>query len=114
MKTKQEILPLLTEYARAVKKIYGAVLSRIILYGSYARGDYREDSDIDIMILLDVQPREERKNLDELAGLTADFNANHDICIMPMPKSVHTFRKWEGLDPFYKNVGNEGVVLLGA
>ena len=45
---KQEILQF---FSRSVKMILGKSLSKIIVYGSYARGDYREDSDIDIMIL---------------------------------------------------------------
>ena len=38
---------LLNEYVNELTKIYGSHLKKIILYGSYARGDYREDSDID-------------------------------------------------------------------
>lgn len=39
------------EFARQVKEILGENLVQVILYGSYARGDYQENSDIDIMIL---------------------------------------------------------------
>ena len=45
---------LIEQYVEAVKKIYGSHVRQIILYGSYARGDYREDSDVDIMILVDM------------------------------------------------------------
>lgn len=45
---RQEILQI---FSRLVKMILGKSLTKIIVYGSYARGDYREDSDIDIMIL---------------------------------------------------------------
>ena len=45
---------LLEQYTKILQKIYGKHLKSVILYGSYARGDYREDSDIDIMILLDL------------------------------------------------------------
>ena len=45
---RQEILQI---FSRSVKMILGKSLTKIIVYGSYARGDYREDSDIDIMIL---------------------------------------------------------------
>lgn len=45
---------LLDKYIAEIKKIYGTHLQEVILYGSYARGDFKEDSDIDIMILLDI------------------------------------------------------------
>ena len=37
---------LLKQYVNKIKGIYGSHLKTVILYGSYARGDYREDSDI--------------------------------------------------------------------
>ena len=45
---------LFTQYLSEVQKIYGSHLKRVILYGSYARGDYTADSDVDIMMLVDL------------------------------------------------------------
>ena len=42
---------IIISFANGVKKILGDDLKKIILYGSYARGDYSENSDIDIMVL---------------------------------------------------------------
>ena len=39
---------LIEEYVEAIKKIYGSHVRQIILYGSYARGDFRPDSDVQI------------------------------------------------------------------
>ena len=39
---------LIKQYVNEIKQIYGTHLRQIILYGSYARGDFRPDSDIDI------------------------------------------------------------------
>ena len=39
---------MISEYVRAVRKIYGHHLKQVILYGSYARGDYTKDSDVDL------------------------------------------------------------------
>lgn len=38
---------LLECYIGEVKNLFGGSLRQVILYGSYARGDYREDSDVD-------------------------------------------------------------------
>ena len=40
---------LIKQYVEEVKKIYGSHVRQIILYGSYARGDFRPDSDVDII-----------------------------------------------------------------
>ena len=45
MSTNTKIL--LEQYTEILQKIYGNHLRRVILYGSYARGDYTKDSDID-------------------------------------------------------------------
>lgn len=110
----QTVELLMKQYVVEVQKIYGASLSRIILYGSYARGDFRHDSDIDIMILLDLTELELKKYGQELSYMTYDFNLDNDLDIKPIVKSEEHFRKWTENYPFYANVQNEGVILYGA
>ena len=50
----RNLTEVLKKYVEDVHKIYGDKLRTIILYGSYARGDFGPDSDIDIMILVDL------------------------------------------------------------
>ena len=52
---------LLQGYIEELRKIYGEHLQKIILYGSRARGDFREDSDYDIMILTDLDELSQKK-----------------------------------------------------
>ena len=51
----ETIQMILKKYVDELKKIYGTYLKSVVLYGSYARGDFSEESDIDIMILLDLK-----------------------------------------------------------
>ena len=108
------MLDLIEQYVEAVKKIYGSHVRQIILYGSYARGDFRPDSDVDIMILLDMSDLEVKAYAQQLSYMTYDFNMDNDLDIKPIAKSEAHFKKWIVNYPFYSNVYKEGVVLYGA
>ena len=105
---------LLDQYTEILQKIYGKHLKKVILYGSYASGDYRDDSDIDIMILVDSTEDTIKQKGRMVSDITFDFNLDHDIMIMPIVKNVNHFQYWLPADPFYKNVKNEGVELYVA
>ena len=47
---------LLDQYTEILRKIYGSHLKTVILYGSYARGDYKSTSDIDFCIIVKERP----------------------------------------------------------
>lgn len=84
--------------------------AKAILYGSEARGDARADSDIDVLILLDGDKRNFRRE-EALSGALYDLELNTGILISPM---IMLRKQWENRPfktPFYVNVMNEGVKL---
>lgn len=108
------IKTLLTEYLSEIQKIYGEHLKSVILYGSYARGDYTPDSDVDIMVLVDLSDEEIEKYSDSLSELGFEYNIDYDIWIMPVVKNIDHFRYWVSAYPFYSNVQKEGVKVYEA
>lgn len=111
----QSMRTLVEQYiAQVVQAIYGSHLRKVILYGSYARGDSRPDSDVHLMILLDMSDLDLKSYSQELSYMTYDFNMDHDLDIKPITKSEEHFEKWVVNYPFYANVNREGVVLYGA
>lgn len=110
----EEISKLLIKYTEEITEIYGKHLRRVILYGSYARGDFREDSDIDIMILVDLPDETINSYSEQLSAATFDMNLDYDIMIMPIVKNVDHVLYWETVYPFYGNVMKEGVPLYAA
>ncbi len=105
---------LLKRYVDDVQTIYGTGLDTVILYGSYARGDFRPDSDIDIMILVDLTEEEIKEKGHALSEVTFDYNFDNDLKIMPIVKNRDHFNKWIRAYPFYNNIKREGIELYAA
>ena len=105
---------ILKKYVEDVREIYGENLRTIILYGYYARGDFKPDSDIDLMILVDLSDDEIKRKGHVLSDLTFDYNFDNNLEIMPIVKNLDHFNKWIRAYPFYNNVKNEGVELYAA
>lgn len=110
----QSLKELLEQYVEDVHTIYGQRLRAVILYGSYARGDFGVESDIDIMILVDLTDEEIKEKGHALSDLTFDYNFDNNLEIMPIVKNQEHFNKWVRAYPFYNNVVKEGVELYAA
>ena len=105
-KIPENINKIISEFITAINDTFGDRVKKIILYGSYARGDFNTSSDIDIMILTDFTD-------DEIVQLAYDIEWNNkfDIHLSPLVKNVDRFNYWLEALPFYMNVQKEGVVL---
>ncbi|MBQ7372483.1 MAG: nucleotidyltransferase domain-containing protein, partial [Blautia sp.] len=72
------------------------------------------ESDVDIMILLDLTDMDIKKYRHQLSDLTFDFNMEHDVDIKPIAKSEAQYHKWMLSYPFYSNINRDGVKLYAA
>ena len=100
-----------SKVVQAAKDSLGDKLDKVILYGSYARGDYDDESDIDIMVLADI-PADTANKLDmEMCGLANQLGLKHDILVSLFIKDCATFYKFLCVEPFYQNIIQEGVLL---
>lgn len=94
-----------------VYRLLGKRVKKVVLYGSYARGDYNSNSDIDIMFLTDLSDTEIIEYRDRISDIAYDIEEenNFDISISPLVKNIDKFNYWLGTLPFYNNVQKEGV-----
>lgn len=99
------------EAACLVSELMQEDLVEVILYGSCARGDYMEDSDIDIALITKCDRMEAKKYTDALAGIAAAlamkyFAVVNFVCI---PRDEYFEKKsWY---EYFRNIHREGEVL---
>ena len=97
------------EFTELVKNHYGSRLAKIILYGSYARGDENEESDIDFLVLLRDEEIRVGHEISSISHLMSRLGLAQNIWISAQPLSVSKFLKMN--QPFFVNVKQEGVVV---
>jgi predicted nucleotidyltransferase len=73
----------LDEYVAAVRRLYGARLHDIVLFGSRARDDGTEESDYDIAVILPDGDWRKFDELMKLSDLAFDTMLEHDVYIQP-------------------------------
>lgn len=109
-----KIKAVVEEMNNSAQRIFGDKLRKVILYGSYARGDYNEYSDLDIMVLADVEGDEGRGLKSEIHDVASDVGLDNDIIVSVMLNNETLFMSRLDISPFYQNVINEGVELYVA
>ena len=101
------------KYASQVKQILGESLCKIIIYGSYARGDYTENSNVDVMVLTTLEDENSSSVSYQLYDLAFDYQMEYGIDISVIVKNETQFNYWLGALPFYDNVSREGIIIDG-
>ncbi len=104
---------LLYELETELKKIFGGKLKKVIMYGSYARGGSDEGSDLDIMVLVDMDEEEIKRNRDRVLDLTVDLTTRYGIVLSIIENNHDYFYDWVEVLPFFANVEKEGVSIYG-
>jgi len=101
-----EIKKILNEFREEIEKLYSNRLKSIILYGSWARGDATEESDIDVLIVLEgkVIPG---KEIDRMIDVITEINLKYGVLISVYPVSEEDYSTINS--PLLINVRREGV-----
>lgn len=94
-----------------LRKLLGDKLSKIIIYGSYARGDYHQYSDVDVMILVKMSEEEIKQIENTIYDMVFDIQMETGVDISPIIKNEDQYEYWVDVLPFYRNVRDEGVVV---
>lgn len=105
---KTELKTILDELKHRLSDLYGDRVAEMILFGSQARGDAEEGSDIDVLIVLrdtNVSPEEEQKARD----IVYELSYGHDTVVSCVYIDQERFARGQG--PLVRNVLREGIKL---
>ena len=114
MHTDLKLNQITNEVSQGVQRILGDKLHKIILYGSYARGDYNSESDVDIMVLADIIDDEKRLFQKAINKIASNVSLENDITVSIFLKDMNFFYSHKDLLPFYRNVLAEGIEIYAA
>ena len=97
--------------AEAAQQICGDKLRDVILYGSYARGDFQEWSDVDIMVLVDGDDTECRQIDSVLTHTLCELDHRMNLLLYIVVTPYARFEHMKRAYPYYRNVDKEGKRL---
>lgn len=100
------------ELVQGLTNIFQNNISKIILYGSVARNDATDESDIDIAIIVKNQMDDDTKR--QFVSWTADMDIRYERVFSIVDIQERNMMKWEKVLPFYQNLRKEGIVLWKA
>ncbi len=103
-----ELKIILSEVKKELKELYNDNLVDIILYGSYARGDYNQNSDIDLLVVL-KNIKSIGSEIDKIVGAIYDINLKYNTLISVVPVSYKDYKNINS--PLLLNVRQEGVLV---
>ena len=104
-------MELVNRFASQAKSFLGSSFVQAILYGSYARGDNRSDSDMDVMILTTKSSEEIGRIEDTILDMAYEFMYEDNVTISVNIQNVNHFEYWVDTLPYYSNIRKEGLVL---
>jgi predicted nucleotidyltransferase len=102
------IQQLAQEYKLRLQALYGDDLVELVLFGSYARGDFHEESDIDFALVLRNKNRPSAE-IFNTSPIASELSLKYGLMISTLPVSVE--KKRSSMQWVYRNIRTEGIIV---
>lgn len=106
---ESKIEPILNEFKQELQKLYGNRLASLILFGSYARGDFNEDSDIDLMVLLTDEHVSTFTEIRRITDIETALLLKYGVVLSPIPVSSKKYQT--SSIPVYQEARRDGITV---
>lgn len=109
MLSKAQLDNLSAELKQALIGLYGKDFDRLILYGSYAKGDFNDDSDIDFLLVLKEEKISFGKEIRKTGNIIDTLTLKYNNTVSLFPTSSSTLQKEN--TPFIKNIKRYAIAV---
>lgn len=109
---EERIRNLLTDTCSILNNLFGEKLNHVWLYGSYARGDFDTESDIDVMALVDLSKSELAGYRRQVSDISSELDLKYDALLSIKLQDAETFNRFSSALPYFRNIKEEGISLV--
>ena len=108
MCTKNQVNNISKQILQSYHSVYGDKIVAVYLYGSYARGDYTDESDIDIVAIVKGNRTDLQEKLKLIWDISADIGLENNVVVSPTVIPYTEYEEYKETLPFYMNIQKEG------
>ena len=112
MCSESELNIILQKIAETFRAVYGDSLVKVIMYGSYARGDFDDYSDVDIAAIVKGERAALQKDLKKVWDVSADMGLEYETIVSPAVIPFDEYEQYRNDIPYYMNIEKEGVIVV--
>ena len=112
MCSRQDLDIILQEIAGAYRSVYGDNLVKILMYGSYARGDFNADSDVDVAAIVKGERQNLQNDLKKIWDISSNLELEYETIVSPTVIPFDEYEQYREDIPYYRNIEQEGVIVV--
>lgn len=106
-----EVKNIINEFKIKTSGKISSHIKKIVLFGSRARGEADDDSDIDLLVMIDEKSHEIAEELEDIAyNVMWDYDFSPILSLKIMTRNSYNTSLEKGFS-FYKNIEKDGVVV---
>ena len=99
MCTSSQLHSITQDIVREYRRVYGSAVEKILLYGSYARNEQDNESDVDIVAIVHGERNDLQELLKQVWDYSTDIGMENDVVISP---SVIPYSEYENSPLLYE------------
>lgn len=111
MCSREALDQLLLKLYAQLEGLFGEHLKAVVLFGSYARGDAGEGSDVDVLVLVNLPRREIMNYRRSVAAIAGEYLFSDGLLLSLLLENETFFEQSCRILPFYQNIVREGRIF---